>query len=93
LLVEQVYTWVLRQCMPQNELQARLQSVERAVPTSGTPWNTMSLDRSRSHAMPRSSGAYARGMYACEGGHMNCKPPVVASVLTTIVHIHRLQPN
>lgn len=60
--------------MQQDGLQARLPSAERDGPTSGTSWDTMGLDLSRSLAMPRSSGAYACGMYACEAGHMTCKP-------------------
>jgi hypothetical protein len=74
--------------MPWSELQAKLPSVERDAPISGIPWNIMSLDISRSLAMPRSSGAYARRMYAGEGGHTTCKPLVLASVVATIVHSH-----
>jgi hypothetical protein len=44
-----------------SELQARLPSAQRDEPTSGTSWNAMGLDLSRSLAVPRSSGAYARG--------------------------------
>jgi hypothetical protein len=79
--------------MRTNELQARLPSVERDAPTSDIPYNTMGLDLSRSLTMPRSSGAYARRIYACEGGHTTCKPLVLASVLATIVHIHHFQSN
>jgi hypothetical protein len=71
-----------------SELQARLPSTQRDEPTSGSSWDAMGLDLSRSLAVPRSSGAYARGMYACEDGHMTCEPLLLASVPATIVHIH-----
>jgi hypothetical protein len=52
-----------------SELQSGLPSVERDASASVIPSNKIGLDLSRSLTMLRSSGAYARGMYACEGAH------------------------